>query len=191
MGPWIRGLLKGRLPDGTATSSYYHVDGEPLRERKVWLQDDYVKFIRLSQWLLDDTGTGVHGYITNHGYLTTPRSVECVGPSCVPSAESVCWIFTGISRRGRLRRTAAANINVFDIQQGVAVGLFTKAVAGTGWVYHADLWGEREQKCRWLWEHGSDDSEWGALEPRAPFHLFEPSTTHERAPTTRGLQSMR
>ena len=52
MSPWIDGLLKGRLPDGTATASYYHVDGEPLGERKVWLQDDYVKFIRFSQWLL-------------------------------------------------------------------------------------------------------------------------------------------
>ena len=72
MGRWIGGLLKGRLPDGTATASYYHVDGEPLGERKVWLQDDYVKFIRLSQWLLDGTGAGVHGYISNHGYLDNP-----------------------------------------------------------------------------------------------------------------------
>ena len=72
MGPWIDGLLKGRLLDGTATASYYHVDGEPLGERKVWLQDDYVKFIRLSQWLLDGTGVGVHGYISNHGYLDNP-----------------------------------------------------------------------------------------------------------------------
>src|SRR5262249_36974011 len=56
MGPWIDGLLKGQLPDGAATESYYHVDGEPLGERKVWLQDDYVKFIRLSQSLLDSTG---------------------------------------------------------------------------------------------------------------------------------------
>ena len=72
MGPWIDGLLKGRLPDGTATSSYYRVDGAPLGERKVWLQDDYVKFIRLSQWLLDGTGAGVHAYISNHGYLDNP-----------------------------------------------------------------------------------------------------------------------
>ena len=108
MGPWIRGLLKGRLPDGTVTSSYYHVDGEPLGERKVWLQDDYVKFIRLSQWLLDGTGTGVHGYITNHGYLDNPTFRGMRWSSCVPSAESACWIFTGISRRERLRRAAAA-----------------------------------------------------------------------------------
>ena len=43
MAPWIDGLLKGTLPDGTSTASYYHVDGQPLGERKLWLQDDYVK----------------------------------------------------------------------------------------------------------------------------------------------------
>ena len=58
---WVRGstaFSRVACPDGTATSSYYHVNGKPLGERKVWLQDDYVKFIRLSQWLLDGTGVG-------------------------------------------------------------------------------------------------------------------------------------
>ncbi|MGZ4136224.1 MAG: type ISP restriction/modification enzyme, partial [Actinomycetota bacterium] len=71
-GAWIDGLLKGQLPKGSATASCYHVDGGPLGERKLWLQDDYVKFIRLSQWLLDSSGAGIHGLITNHGYLDNP-----------------------------------------------------------------------------------------------------------------------
>ena len=79
-GPWIDGLLKGRLPDGIQTESYYHVNGEPLGERKVWLQDDYVKFVRLSQWLLDRTSVGIHGYISNHGYIDKPHvSAACAG----------------------------------------------------------------------------------------------------------------
>ena len=66
------------------------------------------------------------------------------------------------------------DVNVFDIQQGVAIGLFTKAAAASRCVCHTDLWGEREQKYRWLWEHGSADTEWVRLEPGPPFHLFEP-----------------
>ncbi len=58
-GEWIDGLLKGTLPDGTSTASYYHVDGKPLGERKLWLQDDYVKFIRWAQWRLEQTGQGI------------------------------------------------------------------------------------------------------------------------------------
>ncbi len=174
MGPWIDGLLKGRLPDGTATASYYHVDGEPLGEHKVWLQDDYVKFIRLSQWLLDGTGAGVHGYISNHGYLDNP------------TFRGVRWSLMQSFRRirvldlhGNLKKKEAPprggrDVSVFNIQQGVAIGLFTKAAAASRCVCHADLWGEREQKYRWLWEHGSADTEWVQLEPSPPFHLFEP-----------------
>ena len=174
MGPWIDGLLKGRLPDKTATASYYHVDGEPLGERKVWLQDDYVKFIRLSQWLLDGTGAGVHGYISNHGYLDNP------------TFRGMRWSLMQSFRRirvldlhGNLKKKEAPpkggrDVNVFDIQQGVAIGLFTKAAAASRCVCHADLWGEREKKYRWLWEHGSADTEWVQLKLGPPFHLFEP-----------------
>ena len=173
MGPWIDGLLKGRLPDGKATSSYYHVNGKPLGERKVWLQDDYVKFIRLSQWLLDGTGAGVHGYITNHGYLDNP------------TFRGMRWSLMESFRRirvldlhGNLKKKEAPpggsrDVNVFDIQQGVAIGLFTKSAAARS-VHHADLWGERESKYRWLLEHGSLTTEWAQLEPAPPFYLFEP-----------------
>ena len=174
MGPWIDGLLKGRLPDGTATSSYYHVDGAPLGERKVWLQDDYVKFIRLSQWLLDGTGVGVHGYISNHGYIDNP-TFRGMRWSLMQSFHRIRLL----DLHGNLKKKEAApgggrDVNVFDIQQGVAIGLFTKTAAASSCVCHADLWGRREQKCRWLWEHGSADTEWVQLEPSFPFHLFEP-----------------
>ena len=174
MGPWIDGLLKGRLPDGTATASYYHVDGEPLGERKVWLQDDYVKFIRLSQWLLDGTGVGVHGYISNHGYLDNP-TFRGMRWSLMQSFRRIRVLdLHGNLKKKEVPPEGGRDVNVFDIQQGVAIGLFTKAAAAGRCVCHTDLWGEREQKYRWLWEHGSADTEWVRLEPGPPFHLFEP-----------------
>ena len=174
MGPWIDGLLKGRLPDGTVTSSYYHVNGKPLGERKVWLQDDYVKFIRLSQWLLDGTGAGVHGYISNHGYLDNPtfRGMRC---SLMESFRRVRVLdLHGNLKKKEVPPEGGRDVNVFDIQQGVAIGLFTKAVAASRCVCHTDLWGEREQKYRWLSDHGSADTAWVQLEPAPPFYLFEP-----------------
>ena len=174
MGPWIDGLLKGRLLDGTATASYYHVDGEPLGERKVWLQDDYVKFIRLSQWLLDGTGVGVHGYISNHGYLDNP-TFRGMRWSLMQSFRRIRVLdLHGNLKKKEVPPEGGRDVNVFDIQQGVAIGLFTKAAAAGRCVCHTDLWGEREQKYRWLWEHGSADTEWVRLEPGPPFHLFEP-----------------
>ena len=173
MGPWIDGLLKGRRPEGTPTPSYYHVDGEPLGERKVWLQDDYVKFIRFSQWLLDGTGAGVHGYISNHGYLDNP-TFRGMRWSLMQSFRQIRVLdLHGNLKKKEVPPEGGRDINVFDIQQGVAIGLFTKAAAARS-VRHADLWGERESKYRWLLEHGSLDTEWTQLEPDPSFYLFEP-----------------
>ena len=37
-----------------------------------WLQDDYVKFIRLSQHFIDRTGFGILGFVTNHSFFDNP-----------------------------------------------------------------------------------------------------------------------
>lgn len=173
-GKWIDGLLKGRLTDGTVTASYYHVDGEPLGERKVWLQDDYVKFIRLSQWLLDSTGAGVHGYISNHGYLDNP-TFRGMRRSLMQSFPGIRVLDVhGNLKKKELPPGGGRDVNVFDIQQGVAIGLFTKGPSAAAGIYHADLWGEREHKYRWLLDHDVADREWPRLDPAPPFYLFEP-----------------
>ena len=173
MGPWIDGLLKGRLPGGPVTESYYHLGGEPLGERKVWLQDDYVKFVRLSQWLLDGTGVGIHGYITNHGYLDNP-TFRGMRWSLMQSFQRI----RVLDLHGNVKKREASpgggpDVNVFDIQQGVAIGLFTKAAAVKS-MCHADLWGERPVKYKWLLEPGVVDTKWTRLEPTPPYYLFEP-----------------
>ncbi|MDO9548054.1 MAG: type ISP restriction/modification enzyme, partial [Candidatus Marinimicrobia bacterium] len=66
---WTERLLKEDI-DGT--QSYYKVDDHPLGEKKVWLQDDYVKFLRFAQWKIQTSGYGIVGMITNHSYLDNP-----------------------------------------------------------------------------------------------------------------------
>ena len=51
---------------------YKYVDGVHFGERKHWLQDDYVKFLRLAEHMIEKNGEGVLGFITNHGYLDNP-----------------------------------------------------------------------------------------------------------------------
>jgi len=75
---WIDSLLHGRGSDAAAAPDYYQVDGAGLGERTVWIQDDYIKFTRLSQWQIDRSGTGIHGYISNNGILTIQHFAECV-----------------------------------------------------------------------------------------------------------------
>lgn len=175
--PWIDRLLKGRLPDDVQTESYYHVEGQPLGERKVWLQDDYVKFIRLSQWLLDGTGVGVHGYITNHGYLDNP-TFRGMRWSLMQSFGQIRVLdLHGNIKKKEAPPEGGRDVNVFDIQQGVAVGLFTKpppASQEPTVVRRADLWGERPHKYSRLLERRTADTPWARVEPGPPFYLFEP-----------------
>jgi hypothetical protein len=57
--------------------AYKFVDGQPLGERKHWLQDDYVKFIRLAQLAIESAGTGILGYNTNHHCHPVERKDAC------------------------------------------------------------------------------------------------------------------
>jgi len=47
---------------------------QKLQERKHWLDDDYVKFIRFSESLIEKNGEGVMGMITAHGYINNQHS---------------------------------------------------------------------------------------------------------------------
>ena len=53
-------------------ADYRFVDGRPLGEKKVWLKNDYVKFLRLGQWHVERTGRGVLAFVTDHSYLDSP-----------------------------------------------------------------------------------------------------------------------
>jgi SOS-response transcriptional repressor LexA len=176
MTPWIDGLLKGATPDGTSTASYYHVNGQPLGERKLWLQDDYVKFIRLSQHCLSSTGVGIHGYISNHGYLDNP-TFRGMRWSLMDAFDNI----RVLDLHGNLKKKEAPpgggkDMNVFDIQQGVGIGLFVRCCShhASATVRHADLWGDRDFKYRWLVDHSVGITDWQAMPITEPFFLFEP-----------------
>lgn len=179
MNPWIDGLLKGVMPDGTSTASYYHVDGQPLGERKLWLQDDYVKFIRLSQHCLSFTGVGIHGYISNHGYIDNP-TFRGMRWSLMDAFDDIRVLdLHGNLKKKETPPGGGKDVNVFDIQQGVGIGLFCRrsrhrSGIETTTVLHTDLWGERDVKYRWLIEHSAISIDWNEMPTTEPFFLFEP-----------------
>src|SRR5206468_3345574 len=84
--------------------------------------------------------------------------------------------------------TGQPDKNVFDIQQGVAIGVFVKRPPdpkGKGKqmrlasVRHADLWGaQRKSKYDWLDRHHVDSAKWTLLEPSGPHYLFIPQDTN-------------
>ena len=181
-GAWIRGLLRGRDGASPVAGNYFEVDGQALGERNPkWLQDDYVKFIRFAQWRIERTGEGVLGFVTNHGYLDNP-TFRGMRKSLIDSFDEIYLLdLHGNAMRRETAPDGGADDNVFDIRQGVAIGLFVRRRGGgaPARVFHADLWGTREAgpnggKYGWLTANDVATTRWTELAPAAPFHLFVP-----------------
>jgi hypothetical protein len=181
--------IRERTFIGKLIRDYYFVDGKPLRERNPkWLQDDYVKFIRWGQWRIERTGAGVLAFITNHGYLDNPtfRGMRC---SLINAFTEIYVLdLHGSSKKKETAPDGSADENVFDIQQGVTLGIFVKEAGkkGPAKVYHANLWGLRETKYQTLSETDLQVTRWKQLEPQAPFYTFVPRDMNLRAEYERG-----
>jgi hypothetical protein len=190
-GQWISHLLKGRdTQTGKPTGNYFEVDGESLGERNPkWLNDDYVKFIRFAQWRIEQTGYGVLAYISNHGYLDNP-TFRGMRQSLMDTFDSIYILdLHGNSRSGERSPDGAPDENVFDIQQGVAIGIFIRGPGSNAEganVQHAHLWGSRERKYKSLSEKDVSTTEWTTLSPQSPFYLFAPQDVDLRTEYERG-----
>lgn len=148
--------------------------GRPAQAK--WLQDDYVKFIRFAQWRIARTGEGLLGFITNHGYLDNPtfRGMR----RSLLSEFSDIWVLDlhGNSKKKEKAPGGGPDVNVFDIQQGVAILLCVKERSheGMGRLHHAHLWGERAAKYAYLSSMDVGKTEWVDLSPSEPAYLFIP-----------------
>ena len=182
-GGWIRELLRGSA--GTLpVENYFEVDGGPLNERNPkWLNDDYVKFIRLAHWQIERTGLGLFGFITNHSYLDNP-TFRGMRESLAATFPQIHLLdLHGNAKKKDRAPDGGKDENVFDIQQGVAIGLFMCPQSGTVPIRpaynHADVWGVREQtggagKYDRLVASDAASTEWQALSPKPPLRLFVP-----------------
>ncbi len=142
-----------------------------------WLSDDYVKFIRFAQWRIEQTGYGVLAFVTNHSYLNNPTFCD-MRQSLMQSFDSIYLLdLHGNSKKKEKARDGGKDENVFDIQQGVAIGLFVKYAKAQdvlAKVYHADLYGTRDSKYAELLKHDVQSTKWHNLKPQAPMYLFVP-----------------
>ena len=163
-GPWVGQLLR----------DYYQIDGVPLDENNTkWLQDDYVKFIRLSQHLLLDSKCGILGFITNHGFLENP-TFRGMRKSLINEFCELRFLdLHGNSKKKERSPDKSTDDNVFEIQQGVSI---TLAVAGVGKhvLKHAHLYGSREVKYKLLQSESASQTFWNEIEVVCPMYLFKP-----------------
>ena len=180
--PWS-GFSANMSPAARAlVEPYKAIEDEPLGERRLWLQDDYVKFIRLAQLHVERAGLGVVGLITNHSHLDNPtfRGLRHSLMSTFPHLDLVD--LHGSAHKPEPPPDGVEDQNLFPIRQGAAVTFAARPLEPDGRaVRHVDLWGARAHKLRWLARHDRDSTPWRPLSPDSPWFVFRPRDVTCRA----------
>ena len=90
------------------------------------LLDDYVKFIRFAQERIEKTGYGILAFISNHSYLDNPV-FRRMRQSLIETFDDIYILnLHGNSKKKEKNPDGSEDKNVFDIQQGVSIGIFVK-----------------------------------------------------------------
>lgn len=149
-----------------------------LKERKINLDDDYIKFIRLGQHYVEKNGSGILAYISNNSFIDgiTHRQMR---RSLLSTFDSIYILnLHGNSRKLETAPDGGKDENVFDIMQGVSINLFIKtgqkSKDSLGTVHYHDLFGDREHKYDVLRESSLYSIQWEELTPTGPYFFFVP-----------------
>ena len=167
-GQWISDLIE----------DYKYVDGEHFKERKHWLNDDYVKFIRYSQHYIEKNDSGILAFINPHGFLDNP-TFRGMRWNLLKTYDKIYTIdLHGNAKKKEVCPDGSPDQNVFDIMQGVAITIFVKTGKKKsnvlGEVFHYDLYGKRNLKYDFLWKNDLDSVNFEKLKPQKPFLFFVP-----------------
>lgn len=183
-GEWIMRLMESykKEPGGEVQ----------LNERNPkWINDDYVKFIRLAQDYIERNGDGVIGFINPHGFLDNP-TFRGMRWNLLKTFDKIYTInLHGNSKKKELCPDGSIDENVFDITQGVSINLFVKtgkkAKNKLGRIFYYDLYGKREDKYTFLSNTKFSEVEYQELKPVEPMYFFVPKNFEFQEEYDRGI----
>ena len=177
---------------------------DPLKERNPkWLNDDYVKFLRLAQHYIEKdgkrgrdgkegrTGTGIVGYINPHGFLDNPTFRGMRWNLLKTFDEIYVLNLHGNAKKHEVCPDGGKDENVFSIMQGVSINLFVKTgkkpANALGKVFYSDLWGKRKDKYAFLESTDFADVAYEEVKPVAPMYFFVPKNIKGASTYTKGF----
>lgn len=148
-----------------------------LQERKNWLDDDYVKFIRFGENLIEKNGEGIIAMITAHGYIDNPtfRGMRWHLRNTFDKIYVVD--LHGSANKKETTPNGGKDENVFDIKTGVSIIFGVKKIntedKRLADVYKFDLYGLREEKFEALENASFENVKWQRLPEETELWILE------------------
>lgn len=160
----------------------YKVSPELKRPAQAkWLSDDYVKFIRMAEHVIERNGEGILSFVTNHSYLDNPTFLDMRQHLRRNFDRIFVLDLHGNSKKKEVSPDGSPDKNVFDIQQGVAIILAVRRRRASGKlddlapVYHSEFWGSRKSKSEQLWKSSPSSLSPSEVSPRHSPWRFVPT----------------
>lgn len=147
------------------------IGGKLKEKNSKWLNDDYVKFIRYAESMVEKTGEGIVAMITAHGYIDNPTFRGMRWHLMNTFDEIYVLDLHGNSNKKEKVPNGGVDNNVFDIKTGVAIIFAIKKSGvknGLAKIHKADLYGKRSVKFEFLNTHKIDNVDWMDITPTAP-----------------------
>src|SRR5690606_5178889 len=184
-GEWIMSLIDDykKEPGGK----------EKLKEQNSkFINDDYVKFLRYGQHFIEKNGSGVLAFINPHGFLDNP-TFRGMRWHLLKTYDKIYTIdLHGNAKKKETAPDGSADVNVFDIEQGVSINIFVKTGKKKpnelGKVHHYDLYGKRELKYDFLTENSLKSTPYNEVELTAPEYFLMPKDFEDKNEYDKGFQ---
>jgi len=160
-GEWIQELIKVYKKD--------------LNERKINLDDDYIKFLRYAEHFIEKNKTGVVAMITNNSFIDGITHRQMRKHLLETFDEIYILDLHGNSKKKEKAPDGSKDENVFDIQQGVSINIFVRKNENKeklATVYHSELYGTRDTKFEALDKGSIEKIDWQKLDYTEPHYFF-------------------
>lgn len=163
----------------------------PLQEKKNWLNDDYVKFIRLAQDYVDRNNEGLLAYICNNGFLDNP-TFRGMRWHLLQSFDKIYIInLHGSSKKKETAPDGSKDENVFDIMVGTSINIFVKTgkkhKGDLAEVYYTDLLGLRQNKYDFLAANSLNSLTFVPVSLTPPYYFFIPTNEEGKEEYEKGF----
>ena len=162
-GQWIQDLIKEYKKN--------------LGEKKINIDDDYIKFIRLAENFIEKNKNGIVAMITNNSFIDgiTHRQMR---KHLLETFDDIYVLdLHGNSKKKEKAPGGGKDQNVFNIQQGVSINIFIRKEENKnklGTVHHAEIYGKQDYKFKILNENTIQDIKWKKLNYSEPYYFFVP-----------------